>query len=106
MEYQKVTNLLDDITNKPSKFRTRSWVEINDESLGNYKNNNIKFKMSVIRSNLCDYSDAYIHVKANTAVAAAPVSNANKKVVFKNYTSFNNCISEINKTQNRQCSRC
>ena len=58
-------NLLDDIANKPSKFRTRSWVEINDESLGNYKNNNIKFKTSVIRSNLCDYSDAYIHVKAN-----------------------------------------
>ena len=32
MEYQKKSNLLDDTTNQPSKFRTRNWVEINDES--------------------------------------------------------------------------
>ena len=34
MEYQKIRNLLDDTTNQPSKFRTRNWVEINDESKG------------------------------------------------------------------------
>ena len=59
MEYQKMINLLDDTTNQPSKFRTRNWVEINDESRGTYNaNSDIKFKSSVISSNLCDYSDA------------------------------------------------
>ena len=88
MEYQKMINLLDDTANQPSKFRTRNWVEINDESRGTYyANSDNKFKTSVIRSNLCDYGDAYIHVKAtvtvsNTSVAAAPVNNTNKKVIF------------------------
>ena len=40
MEYQKIINLLDDTTNRPSKFRTRDWVEINDESQGAYNNDN------------------------------------------------------------------
>ena len=40
MEYQKIINLLDDTTNRPSKFRTRDWVEINDESRGAYNNDN------------------------------------------------------------------
>ena len=44
MEYQNIINLLDDITNQPSKFRTRNWVEINDESKGNYDNSNIRFQ--------------------------------------------------------------
>ena len=60
MEYQKIINLLHDTTNKPSKFRTRNWVEINDESRGTYNANDIiKFKTSMIRSNLCDYSDIH-----------------------------------------------
>ena len=54
MEYQKIINLLDDTTNQPSKFRTRNWVEINYESKGSYDKNNIKFKTSMIRSNLDD----------------------------------------------------
>ena len=62
MEYQKITNLLDDITNQSSNSRTRNWVETNDESKGKYDNSNIRFKTSMIRSNLCDYSDAYILV--------------------------------------------
>ena len=41
MEYQKITNLIDDTSNQPSKFRTKNWVEINDESRGAY-NVNIK----------------------------------------------------------------
>ena len=45
--------------NQPSKFGTRNWVEINDESKGRYDNSNIRFKTSMIRSNLCDYSDSY-----------------------------------------------
>ena len=59
MEYQKILNLLDNIPNEPFKFRTRNWVEINDESRGTYNaSNEIKFKTSMIRSNLCDYIDA------------------------------------------------
>ena len=62
MEYQKVANLLDDKTsNKPSKLRTKSLVEINDELRGTYNvNSQIKFKTAMLKSSLCDYSDAYI----------------------------------------------
>ena len=63
MEYQKIANLLNDGSNKPSKFRTRNWVEINDEKRGTYSHNKqIKFKKSMLRSSLSDYSDAYILV--------------------------------------------
>ena len=55
MEYQKIINLLDDTTNQPSKVKARTWVGINDESKGKYYNINIRFKTSMIRSNLCDY---------------------------------------------------
>ena len=34
MEYQKTTNLFDNASNQPSKFRTKDWVETNDESRG------------------------------------------------------------------------
>ena len=51
MEYQKISNLLNDESNKPSKFRTRNWVEINDEARGTYSpNKQIKFKTSMLRS--------------------------------------------------------
>ena len=66
MEYRKIINLS---TNQPSKFRTRNLVEINDESQGTYDyNSDIKFKNSMIRSNICDYSDAHTHVKATSTV--------------------------------------
>ena len=65
MEYQKLINLLYDTTNPASKFRTKHWVKIYDKSRGAYDyNSDIKFKISMVGSNLCDYSDAYIHVKA------------------------------------------
>ena len=67
MEYQKVANLLDNASNQPSKFRTKNWVEINDESRGTYSvNKQVNFKTSMPRSSLCDYSDTYIFVKGNT----------------------------------------
>ena len=68
MEYQKLIILLDDTTNQPSKYGTRNWIEINDESKGKYDKSNITFKTSMIRSNLCDYSDAYILIKGTTTV--------------------------------------
>ena len=49
MEYQKIINLLDDTTNQLHKFRTRSWIEINNESKGRCDNGNIRFKTSMIR---------------------------------------------------------
>ena len=105
MEYQKIANLIDNTSNQPYKFRTRNLVEINDESRGAYNvNSQIKFKTAMLKSSLCDYSDAYILVKGttisvnNTASAGAAANNINKKVIFKNYAPFTNCISEINNT--------
>ena len=69
MEYQKIINLLDDTTNQPSELRTRNWVEINVESRETYNiSNQIKFKTSMIRSNLPHYSNAYMHVKGAITV--------------------------------------
>ena len=63
MEYQKITNLLDNASNQPSKFRTKNWVEINYEfGGGDDANSQIKFKTTMLKSSLCDYSDAYILV--------------------------------------------
>ena len=98
-------NLLNDESNQPSKFRTRNWVEINDEARGTYSpNKQIKFKTSMLRSSLWDYSDAYILAKGNvtvnnTAAEAAATNNMNEKVIFKNCVPFTNCISKVNNTQ-------
>ena len=69
MEYQKPVNLLDNTSNQPSKFRTKNWVEINDDVRGVFSpNKQIRFKTSMLRSSLCDYSDAYILVRGNITV--------------------------------------
>ena len=104
MEYQKIANLLDDTSNQPSIFRTRNWGEINDESRGAYNvNSQIKFKTTMLKSSLCDYSDAYILVKGtisvNNTAAGDAINYNNRKVIFKNCAPFTNCISEINNTQ-------
>ena len=63
MEYQKVINLLDNTSNQPSNLRTKTWIETNDESRGIYNvNSQIKFKTTMLMSNLCDYSDAYMEI--------------------------------------------
>ena len=105
MEYQKIATLLDSASNKPSKFITRNWVETNDDIRGAYSpNKQIRYKAAMIRSSLCDYSDAYILVKGNISVvnnagAGAAANNTNKKVIFKDCAPFTNCISNINNTQ-------
>ena len=68
------------------------------------KDSKIKFKTTMLKSSLCDYSDVYILVKwtitvPNMAAADANTNNANKKVIFKNCDPFINCISEINNIQ-------
>ena len=70
MEYQKIANLIDDNTlNQPSKSKTRNWIEIIDESRGTYNvNSQIKFKTTMLKSSLCDYSDAYILVKGTICI--------------------------------------
>ena len=105
MEYQKIANLIDDISNQPSKFRTKDWFEINYESRGAYNvNSQIKFKTTMLKSSLYDYSDTYILVKGtinvnNTAAAGASVNHDDKKVIFKNCATFTNCMNEINNIQ-------
>ena len=92
-------------SNKPSKFRTRYWVEVNDDIRGAYSpNKQIRLKAAMLRPSLCDYSNAYILFKGNisvnnTAAAVADPNNRNKKVIFKNGAPFTNCISKINNTQ-------
>ena len=93
-------------------IRTKNWVEINDESRGTYTGSDIKFKTTMLRSNLCDYPDAYMHVKGTITItgdAAPPTGRTevqllavrqaderNKGVTFKNSAPFTKCINRIN----------
>ena len=96
METQKIVNLLNGSDNENSKFATKKWYVIDSESKGNYSHPNpIKFLTKSIESSLCDYSDAYILVIGNIAVAGG---DANTKVGFKNCPPFRECTTEINHT--------
>ena len=110
--------MLENETDQPSKFRTRNWVEINDESRGTYTSDDIKFKTTMLRSNLCDYADAYILVNGTITITGnagtEPDENAprtaaqllavrqaderDKGVTFKNCVPFTKCISRIDNT--------
>ena len=103
MEYQKIINLLDNTPNLPTKFRTKDWVDINYNSRGMYNTNSQnRFKNSMLRSSLCDYSDAYLLVSGTITITGARNDDAgrrlderNKGVIFKNCALF----TEINNTQ-------
>ena len=79
MEYQKLINLLENTPNQPSKFRTKNWVEINDDKRGTYNTNSqINFKTLMLKSSLCDYSDLCILLSGtitipNIGTAAAQI---------------------------------
>ena len=84
-------------SHQPSKFRTKNWVEIKDESRGTYTGSDIKFKTTMLRSNLCDYADAYILVNGRITItgagddgAARRADERDKGVTFKNYAPFTN----------------
>ena len=103
MEYQKIINLLNGTTNQRPKFKARNWVETNHESKGKYDRSNIRFQKLMIMSNLYNYSDEYILLKGaitvpHTETAGAAVNNANKKVIFKNWAPFTDCMTEIDNT--------
>ena len=106
MEYQKIINLLENTPNQLSKFRTKNWIEINDQSREVYNvNSDIRFKTTMLKSSLCDYSDAYILVKrikingAGADVAVRQADEMDKEAVFKNCALFINCKTEINNTE-------
>ena len=123
MEFQKITNFLDITSDDKDlpRYVTKRWVEVYDQSQENYNpNKEIRIKTSMLRSDLCHFSDVYIVVKGNvtvtkktftaddieapdsTAANATATNTANdnafgeKKLVFKNNAPFINCISKIN----------
>ena len=104
MEYQKITNLLGTTPNEMPRFITKKWVEVHDQSgdaNDRYKPNKpIRFKTSMLRSDLCDFSDAYIVVKGDITLTKTNgrgiIDIRNRFLAFKNNAPFTNCISKIN----------
>ena len=98
MEFNKINNLLGPAHDKVPRFITKKWIEVQSQS-GNTCNTSkpIRFKTSMLRSDLCDYSDAYVWVKGKITVTN-PNDNAsfNKELILKNNAPFISCISKIN----------
>ena len=93
-------------SNQPSKFRTKNWVEIYDENRGKYDGSDIKFKTTMLRSNLCDYADAYILAKgtkttngAGDNAAARQADERSKGIIFNDCAPFTKCISRMYNTE-------
>ena len=105
MEFQKIVNFLDTTSDNKDlpTFVTKKWIKVYDQSEGNYNvNKEIRIKISILRSDLCDFSDAYIVVKGNIFVTKktftaddidAP-NNTAAKVTATN-TANNNAFGEI-----------
>ena len=99
--------MLDNTPDQLSKFKTKNWFEINGQSTGVYNTNSgIKFKTTMLKPSLCEYSDAYIldNVRitimwAGADAAAKPADQRNKDVIFKYCAPFITCKSEINNTE-------
>ena len=106
-ECQKNNKFVVEYTKSTNKLRTKNWVEINDDSRGTYNTNSqIKFKIMMLKTSLCDYSDACILVSGTITITGAEVDDAiewleeiNKGVIFKNCAPFTDYISEINNIQ-------
>ena len=107
MEYNKINNLLlseDNESEKLSKFVTREYVRVNSLSNTYNENKSIRFKTPMLRSNLCDYSDAYILVKGTNMVTAPGANNdannirdkKNRSLILKNNAPFVLFITRIN----------
>ena len=94
----------DNESEKLSKFVTREYVRVNSLSNTYNENKSIRFKTPMLRSNLCDYSDAYVLVKGRITVTAPGANNgannirdeSNRPVILKNNASFLSCITRIN----------
>ena len=111
MECRKIINLLGDSSNKTPKFRTKNWVEINDDSRGKYNDDKqIKFKTTMLKPSLCDYSDAYILFKGKITITGAGANAADRQaderdkgVAFKNCAPFTACKTNINNVEIDNC---
>ena len=99
MEFQKLVNLLDNTSDDKDlrRFATQRWIEVYDQSVKNYNvNKEIRIKTPMLRSDLCDFSDAYIVKKEIIDVTDPDNAKRNKAAAFKNNASFINCISKTN----------
>ena len=103
MEFQKIINLLDTTSDDKDlpRFVTKKWIEVHNQS---EKNDSvikiIRIKTSRLRSDLCDFSDAYIIVKRDITLEGDNDANKqNKDLAFKNNAPFINCISKITGVQ-------
>ena len=107
MEYDKINNLLlseDSESEKLSKFVTIKYVKVNSLSDTYNENKSIRFKTPMLRSDLCDYSDAYILGKGTITVTANGDNNnadnirdkRNRPLILKNNAPFVSCITRIN----------
>ena len=96
MEHYKISKLLNDST--VSEFVAKKWVKLNDLSSDQYSvHKNVRFKTSMLRSDLSDHSDACIVVKGIINVTGTNANNRrNKKLPFKNNAPFRSCVSKIN----------
>ena len=102
IKFQIIVNLLDttsDDKNLP-RFVTKKWIEVYHQLEKNYNaNKEIRIKTPMLRSDLCDFSDAYIVIKGTITVTDPDNSKRNKAVEFKNNAPFINCISKISGVQ-------
>ena len=97
MEYDKTNNLLDSESEQLSKFVTRKCVTVNSLFDTYNENKSIRFKTPMLRSNLCDYSDAYILVKGTITVAGNNLrGRQNRPLILKNNAPFISGITRIN----------
>ena len=104
MEFQKTVNFLDTTSDDkvlPSFFTKKS-IKVFDQSKRNYNvNKEITMKTSMLRSDLCDFNDAYNVVKGYITLEGDNDANKrNKNLAFKNNAPFINCISKINGLKN------
>ena len=102
MEFQKTVNEFDTTSDDKDspRFVTKKQIEVYDQSAKNYNvNKKIRIKTPMLRSDLCDFSDAYIVVKGIIAVTNPDNAKRNKSVAFENNALFINCISKINGIQ-------
>ena len=100
MEFQKNVSFLDTTSDEKDlrRFVTKKWIEVYDQSEGHYKvNKEIRIKTSMLRSDLCDFNNAYIVVKVDITLEGDNDANKrNKNLSFKNNAPFINCISRTN----------
>ena len=99
IEYQKIKNLLGKIPDKVPRFITKKWIEVHNQSGGTHNTNKqIRFETSMLRSDLCGYSDTYIVVKGKIIVTNPDNDAYDKKISFKINAPFSSCILKINNT--------